>query len=68
MRRGTPKRDAFDLKCYSVVQGLPEPVTAGAVAKQIRHSSVEVRRVLERLERQKALLRKRIRGTWHYYV
>jgi hypothetical protein len=68
MRRGNPKRDAFDLKCYDVVQNSPEPVGAKAVAERVGADWLVVRRVLDRLERQKALSRKRVRGAWCYYV
>ena len=68
MGRGDAKRDAFDLKCYDVVQRSAAPIAAKAVAEQVGHDWVEVRRVLDRLERQKALSRKRVRGAWHYYV
>lgn len=68
MRRSDPKRDAFDLKCYDVVQRASEPIAAKAVAERVGADWVAVRRVLDRLERQKALCRKRIRGAWHYHV
>jgi hypothetical protein len=67
VRRGTPKRDAFDLKCYDAVHAAGEPIAAKAAARYVNADWVEVRRVLDRLVRQ-ALSRKKIGAAWHYYV
>lgn len=68
MRRGNAKRDAFDLKCYDAVHAAGEPIAAKAAARVLNADWVEVRRVLDRLVRQKALSRKKISAAWHYYV
>jgi predicted ArsR family transcriptional regulator len=63
------KRDeAFEFRCYDVVQKAAEPISVKSLAEQVRTDVYEVRRVLDRLERQKALSRKRLRGVWHYFV
>jgi hypothetical protein len=68
MRRGNAKLEAFDLRCYDVVQKSVEPIAAKTVAEQLGCDWLAVRPVLDRLERQKALCRKRIRGAWRYYI
>ena len=68
IRRANPKRDAFDSKCYGAVHDAGEPIAAKAAAKRIDADWIEVRRVLDRLVRQKALSRKKIGSVWHYYV
>jgi len=68
MRRGSPKRDAFDWQCYDAVHGAGKPIPAKAAAGRIDADWVVVRRVLDRLVRQKALSRKKIGAAWHYYV
>jgi hypothetical protein len=68
MRRASVKRDAFELKCYDAVHAAAEPIAAKAAAKYVNAEWTEVRRVLDRLVRQKALSRKKLGGAWRYFV
>ena len=68
MKRANPKRDAFELKCYSAVHDAGAPIAAKAAAERVDADWVEVRRVLDRLVKQKALSRMKIASAWHYYV
>lgn len=66
----TKKQDAFNFACYDALQKLGKPSTSGDVARSmgIALREAEVRKVLTRLYKQKALSRCKVRGAWHYFV
>ena len=68
LKRANSKQEVFDFRCYDAVQAAADPISAGDVALIVRENAFEVRRVLERLFRQKAISRVRVGGVWRYFV
>jgi alkylated DNA nucleotide flippase Atl1 len=64
------KHDAFNFACYDALQKLGQPSTCGDIARSMGITSreLDVRRVLTRLHRQKAVSRRKVKGVWHYFV
>jgi hypothetical protein len=72
MVRSRSRKDAddFQFACYDAVHALGAPSSVATVAERLgamRRAS-EVNKILVRLVKQKALSRKKVRGTWHYYI
>ena len=64
------KRDAFDFACYDALQRLRKPSTSREIARSmgVTIREPDVRKVLTRLHKQKAVSRRKVNGVWHYFV
>jgi predicted transcriptional regulator len=62
--------EAFQFACYNAVHQIGKPVSAKEVAKHLKmpFRESEIRGILTRLCKQRALTRSRIDRIWHYFV
>lgn len=64
------QREAFDFAVYDALQSLAVPSSVSAIAVRLGApgKEIDVRRVITKLFKMKAVSRSKIRGTWHYFI
>lgn len=69
-KRVVKKAESFQFTCYNAVHEIGKPASVKDVANQLRlrFDESDIRRVLNRLCKQKALTKSRIDRVWHYFV